>query len=112
MERATNFALALAAIVLAAGDPATGQTREQGPWWPHPLWGPEDEAGGSNWITPEVVLRVARLVETETRRLNEPASSFTLQCEEYAKKRDVFMAFLTDAGLKPVKPAGGYTCLR
>ncbi len=64
MERATNFALALAAIVLAAGDPATGQTREQGPWWPHPLWGPEDEAGGSNWITPEVVLRAARLVET------------------------------------------------
>ena len=64
MERATPLALALAAIVLAAGDPATGQTREQGPWWPHPLWGPEDEAGGSNWITPGVVLRAARLVET------------------------------------------------
>ena len=51
---------------------------------------------------------IARLMETETRRLYEPASSFTLQCEEYAKKRDAFMAFLTDAGLKPVKPAGGY----
>jgi len=24
------------------------QTREQGPWWPHPIWGKDDQAGGSN----------------------------------------------------------------
>ena len=64
MERSTTLALALAAILVAAGDPAAGQTREKGPWWPHPVWGPDDQAGGSNWITPEVVLRAARLVET------------------------------------------------
>ena len=27
------------------------QTREKGPWWPHPIWGANDQAGGSNWIT-------------------------------------------------------------
>ena len=64
MSRSTPLALALTAILVAAGDPAAGQTREQGPWWPHPVWGPDDQAGGSNWITPEVVLRAARLVET------------------------------------------------
>ncbi len=64
MGRSTTLALALAAILLAASDQASGQTREKGPWWPHPVWGPDDQAGGSNWITPEVVLRAARLVET------------------------------------------------
>jgi hypothetical protein len=24
------------------------QTKEKGPWWPHPLWGAVDQAGGSN----------------------------------------------------------------
>jgi len=42
----------------------TAQTRKEGPWWPHPQWGAEDQAGASNWITPEKVLRAARLVTT------------------------------------------------
>ncbi len=42
----------------------TAQTREQGPWWPHPIWGADDQAGGSNWVTPEKVLEAARLVKT------------------------------------------------
>jgi kynurenine formamidase len=40
------------------------QTREQGPWWPHPIWGKDDRAGGSNWITPEKVLASLKLVTT------------------------------------------------
>ncbi len=40
------------------------QTREKGPWWPHPLWGPADQAGASNWITPERVLKAAQLVKS------------------------------------------------
>lgn len=40
------------------------QTQEKGSWWPHPIWGAGDEAGGSNWITPEKVLGAVRLVET------------------------------------------------
>ncbi|MEE4173124.1 MAG: cyclase family protein [Xanthomonadales bacterium] len=38
------------------------QTREEGPWWPHPIWGAEDQAGASNWITPEKVLQAVQLV--------------------------------------------------
>ena len=33
------------------------QTREQGPWWPNKQWGAKDEAGASNWITPEKVMK-------------------------------------------------------
>lgn len=43
---------------------AFSQTREKGPWWPSELWGAEDQAGGSNWITPEKVLRSVSLVKT------------------------------------------------
>ncbi len=40
------------------------QTRSEGPWWPHPIWGPDDEAGASNWISPAKVLEAVRLIET------------------------------------------------
>ena len=32
-------------------------------WWPS-RWGPQDEAGASNWITPAKVLEAARLIKT------------------------------------------------
>ena len=40
------------------------QTREQGPWWPHLEWGPDDQAGASNRITPEKILEAVSLVTT------------------------------------------------
>lgn len=43
---------------------ATGQTRDQGPWWPHPEWGPDDQAGASNRITAEKILEAVSLVRT------------------------------------------------
>jgi len=43
---------------------AMAQTREQGPWWPNKQWGAGDQAGGSNWITPEKVLAATALVKT------------------------------------------------
>jgi kynurenine formamidase len=43
---------------------SSAQTRESGPWWPNPLWGKDDQAGGSNWITPDKVLEAVRLVKT------------------------------------------------
>jgi kynurenine formamidase len=42
---------------------ANAQSREEGPWWPHPLWGANDEAGSSNWITSEKVLNAIQLVK-------------------------------------------------
>lgn len=53
--------LLLAALLIL---PAVGQTRDSGPWWPHPIWGPDDQAGGSNWITPEKIVSALSLVET------------------------------------------------
>jgi kynurenine formamidase len=40
------------------------QSRASGPWWPHPEWGAQDQAGASNWITAEKVLEAVRLVKT------------------------------------------------
>lgn len=44
-------------LLLVMSTPSRGQTREKGPWWPHPLWGAQDEAGASNWITPEKIMK-------------------------------------------------------
>lgn len=44
--------------------PAWGQARQAERWWPHPLWGGDDQAGGSNWITPQKVLEAISLVRT------------------------------------------------
>jgi kynurenine formamidase len=43
---------------------ASAQTRAEGPWWPNKLWGADDQAGGSNWITPEKILKAVSLVKT------------------------------------------------
>lgn len=58
--------LATAALSLAFWAPsgAGAQTREKGPWWPHPVWGAGDQAGGSNWIKPAKVLEAVRLVRS------------------------------------------------
>jgi kynurenine formamidase len=42
----------------AAGDTPIGPK-----WWPS-RWGPQDESGGSNWITPAKVLEAAKLIKT------------------------------------------------
>jgi kynurenine formamidase len=60
--RAGVAALGLVAALLPA--PAQAQTREKGPWWPHPIWGKDDRAGGSNWITPEKILGALKLAKT------------------------------------------------
>jgi kynurenine formamidase len=33
------------------------------PWWPHPKWGKDDQAGASNHITPAKVLDAAKLIK-------------------------------------------------
>ena len=57
------FAVCVLGIMLSAPSPMA-QTRDQGPWWPHPEWGPDDQAGSSNRITPEKILEAASLVRT------------------------------------------------
>ncbi len=48
----------------SAPSPRNGSAVEQGPWWPHPLWGAGDQAGASNWITPAKVLEAIQLIRT------------------------------------------------
>jgi len=54
--------LAGVAVIAFFSTSGFAQTREQGPWWPHPVWGAQDETGASNWITPEKVLEAVSLV--------------------------------------------------
>ena len=52
-----------AVMLLACPFLAPAQTAEKGPWWPHALWGAGDQAGASNWITPEKIVASLKLVE-------------------------------------------------
>jgi Putative cyclase len=56
------FTVACALALFASKTPA--QTRDSGPFWPNAVWGKDDQAGGSNWITPDKVLEAVRLVKT------------------------------------------------
>ncbi|NER13454.1 cyclase family protein [Leptobacterium flavescens] len=51
-------------IALISLTTVRAQTKDKGPWWPHPIWGAGDQAGASNWITPEKVLEATSLVKT------------------------------------------------
>ena len=59
MQWSSRSAVAVAFMLLVTAT-AMAQTREQGPWWPNKQWGAGDQAGGSNWITPEKVLKAIR----------------------------------------------------
>jgi kynurenine formamidase len=56
-----RITLLLAALLPFA---ASAQTRATGPWWPSAEWGPMDQAGASNRITPEKILAALTLVQT------------------------------------------------
>jgi hypothetical protein len=43
---------------------AQAQNRQEGPWWPNPLWRPNDQLGAGNWITPGKILQAIALVKT------------------------------------------------
>lgn len=58
---------AAAGSLLAQAPPAQAQPAGDTPigpkWWPS-RWGPQDEAGASNWITPAKVLQATQLIKT------------------------------------------------
>ena len=43
---------------------AEAQDQVEQPWWPHPIWGSDDQVGASNWITAEKILSSLSVVET------------------------------------------------
>jgi kynurenine formamidase len=50
-------------VAQAQQAPASGDTPIGPKWWPS-RWGPQDEAGASNHITPQKILETARLIKT------------------------------------------------
>ena len=64
LERTTGILLGTVLSLLVVFQGADAQTRDKGPWWPNPQWGKDDQAGGSNWVTPEKILEALKLVKT------------------------------------------------
>ncbi|MGH9253570.1 MAG: cyclase family protein [Vicinamibacterales bacterium] len=60
ITRLTAFS---AFVVLVMGGVLVAQTREKGPWWPSPH-GAKDQAGNSNLITPDKILKALRIPKT------------------------------------------------
>ena len=59
-----RFALFVALAAAVATDGASfAQTREKGPWWPSPHGG-QDQAGNTNYITPEKIIKALRIPKT------------------------------------------------
>ena len=58
--RIAGFVLVVTSILL---DVAGAQTREKGPWWPS-LHGVKDQAGNSNYVTSDKILKALRLAKT------------------------------------------------
>jgi kynurenine formamidase len=54
---------ALLLVMLLSGSIPFAQTREQGPWWPS-KYGARDQAGASNLITPEKIIKALRIPKT------------------------------------------------
>lgn len=73
LRRITTFSTM--ALVLATGV-LLAQTRDKGPWWPSPH-GPKDQAGNTNHITPEKIMKSLRIPKTgqtyELGRIYEPS---------------------------------------
>ncbi|MDX1618964.1 MAG: cyclase family protein [Balneolaceae bacterium] len=64
MSRVSHLITVAMIVALFSLSPyaALSQDRQSGPWWPHPEWGADDQAGASNRITPRKVLDAMRLV--------------------------------------------------
>jgi kynurenine formamidase len=62
-KRVTTVSMVFALSALVFSALSLAQTRERGPWWPSPF-GAKDQAGATNYITPEKVLKAVKLVKT------------------------------------------------
>ena len=57
------LSLFLLFVVLLIPFSVNAQSRESGPWWPSPH-GPTDQAGASNYVTPEKILKALQIPQT------------------------------------------------
>jgi kynurenine formamidase len=69
MRRLSMSLAVVTMVILTPAGPMAADTPIGPAWWPS-RWGPADEAGASNWMTPEKVLTAVTLVKTgKTYRL-------------------------------------------
>jgi hypothetical protein len=69
-----RFALVLCCSVALLGSVGTVSAQD----WTKSKWGPNDEIGAANYMTPELVLKAAQLIKTgKTYALGIPVSSTT-----------------------------------
>jgi len=61
--RSTAHMAAFALLAAAATGVGLAQTRDKGPWWPS-AHGAKDQAGNSNYVTPEKILKALRIPKT------------------------------------------------
>src|SRR5690606_29135182 len=57
------WSMAAASCALVGAGQVAAQTREQGPWWPS-VHGPDDQAGASNYVTPQKILAALQIPRT------------------------------------------------
>ena len=87
-------ALLLAAVGVVHSSAA--QTRERGPWWPS-VHGIEDQAGGSNYVTPAKILAALALPKTgQSYELGHP---YEASMPQYGS-RPYFLSVLTRAATR------------
>jgi kynurenine formamidase len=63
IQRGTNHLRFVPLVALRLPATAAAQTREKGPWWPS-TYGAKDQAGASNLITPEKIMKALRIPKT------------------------------------------------
>lgn len=95
-------ACSVLAAALAASGVLLAQTREKGPWWPSPH-GAKDQAGNTNYITAEKILKALRIPKTgqayELGHIYEP------EMPQYGN-RPYYM--ITHTAPTPVKEGAGF----
>jgi kynurenine formamidase len=78
MKSGLSLAAALAASLMAFAGPAQAQAPAAQPDWCKSKWGPNDQIGAANLLTPELALAAAKLVKTgKTYRLGVETNSKT-----------------------------------
>ena len=63
VTRVAAISIVFGLTAFAFSETSLAQTREKGPWWPS-SFGPTDQAGATNYITPAKVLKAVQAVKT------------------------------------------------
>ena len=102
MATRARVSVAVFGMLLAvAAASASAQTREKGPWWPSPH-GAKDQAGNSNYITADKILKALRI--PKTGQTYELGRTYEAEMPQYGF-RPYFLTIITAAA--PAKEGTG-----